>query len=214
MKKLTNKNFIQKRVIAILIVLTFNFTVPTVSNADFGGTLLSPLIDLVASIGDTCLSALHWMLNGGERTLEIGLQGVLMYFQEEHSDITSILHLGPVGEFTVDWIYELFTGGEYQSIYNDLEDIDEAIMNGGRAEISMSGKVMVPEVFFDPVTFDAVPTGKEKKKITINEDSLETGWFSPISYEIPAIEFSPEIIFKNEIPGLDANFINPKTRSR
>ena len=48
MKKLMNKNFVQKIVIAILIVLSFNFVVPTFSHAaDFGGVLFGPIIDFL-----------------------------------------------------------------------------------------------------------------------------------------------------------------------
>ena len=65
MKIFTNKNVVQKVVIAILIVLSFNFIVPSYSQAGFGGTLMGPVIDLIAGIGDALLSALqYWMYDG------------------------------------------------------------------------------------------------------------------------------------------------------
>ena len=64
MKKLMNKNFVQKIVIAILIVLSFNFVVPTFSHADFGGLLWTPIRWLVTGIGDTILYWLNFFFVG------------------------------------------------------------------------------------------------------------------------------------------------------
>lgn len=67
MKKLfTNKNFIQKAIIAIVIVLLFTFAVPTYSRADVGGVLLGPVFDLFSSIGDVFLAGLNAFLVDGE----------------------------------------------------------------------------------------------------------------------------------------------------
>ena len=69
MKKITSKKGMQKIVIAIVIVLSFNFIVPNYSQADFGGTLAGPIIDFVAAIGDAVLSALQFfMYDGGAST--------------------------------------------------------------------------------------------------------------------------------------------------
>lgn len=67
MKKLMNKNFIQKIVIAILIVLSFNFVVPTFSHAsEFGGVLLGPLVDLILAVPDACIGFLQMAFLNGE----------------------------------------------------------------------------------------------------------------------------------------------------
>lgn len=67
MKKLfTNKNFIQKAIIAIVIILLFTFCVPTRANADVGGVLLGPIFDLLSSIGDAILAGLNAFLVNGE----------------------------------------------------------------------------------------------------------------------------------------------------
>lgn len=50
---------------------------------------------------------------------------------------------------------------------------------------------------------------KENAK-EIKESELDQGWFGWRSYSIPVIKYSPEKIFSNEVPSLDANFINPK----
>lgn len=70
MKTFTNKKVIQKVIIAIVIVLLFNFIVPSYSQASFGGVLLGPVIDLVAGIGDAIFAALqYFMYDGGTSIL-------------------------------------------------------------------------------------------------------------------------------------------------
>lgn len=44
----------------------------------------------------------------------------------------------------------------------------------------------------------------------VNESSLDHGWFGRGSYSIPVVKYSPDMIFSNQVPALDANFINPK----
>ena len=66
MKKIASKKGIQKIAIAILIVLSFNFIMPSYSQADWGGTLGGPIIDFFASVGDAVLYALqYFMYDGG-----------------------------------------------------------------------------------------------------------------------------------------------------
>ncbi len=67
MKLLTTKKGItQKIIVAIVIVLCFNFVAPTVSSAGIGGLLLEPLTALITTIGDGILAALqNFLYNGG-----------------------------------------------------------------------------------------------------------------------------------------------------
>lgn len=66
MEKITNKKTMQRIIIAIVIVLSFNFIVPNYSQADFGGTLAGPIIDLFSGICDAVLAALqYFMYDGG-----------------------------------------------------------------------------------------------------------------------------------------------------
>lgn len=44
----------------------------------------------------------------------------------------------------------------------------------------------------------------------VNESSLDHGWFGMGSYSIPVVKYSPDMIFSNQVPALDANFISPK----
>lgn len=153
MKKLINKNFIQKTVIAILIVLSFNFVVPTFSRADFGGILFNPITDLIMGIGDSIVA---------------GLQAIMMGTEDIHA-----------GALT--WMIDPdeFMNGKYDPKYNDLK----------------------------------VTTDEEKKSaITLDANNFDTGWLWTDwgAYGLPVLKYSPEQIFKNEVPALDVNFINPK----
>ena len=65
MKIFTNKKIVQKVIIAIVIVLSFNFIIPNYSQADTGGVLLGPIVDLLSAIGDTVMSALQFFFYDG-----------------------------------------------------------------------------------------------------------------------------------------------------
>lgn len=65
MKIFTKKKTVQKIIIAILIVLSFNFLAPTYSQADVGGVLMGPIIDLISALGDSIMSALQFFFYDG-----------------------------------------------------------------------------------------------------------------------------------------------------
>lgn len=52
--------------------------------------------------------------------------------------------------------------------------------------------------------------------ITIDSGEFDKGWFGWLGswaakdYGVPVIKYTPEKIFGNQVPALDANFINPK----
>lgn len=52
MKFLTNQKVVQKILIALIMVILFSFSIPKPVQADWGGTLASPIISLVAAIAD------------------------------------------------------------------------------------------------------------------------------------------------------------------
>lgn len=145
MKKLMNKNFVQKIVIAILIVLSFNFVVPTFSHADFGGLLWTPIRWLVTGIGDTILYWLNFFFVG----------------------------------FSTEQAQEYLDNPYKPANFNSVAKIGDSILESNRA-------------------------GGQKETV-INRSDMGTG------KEIPIIEYSPDMIFANKVPGLDANYINPKT---
>ena len=64
MKFCTNKDTSKKIIIAILIVMSFNFISPTVSRADFGGDLFKPIAQLLQAIGDLVIKGLQKIFVG------------------------------------------------------------------------------------------------------------------------------------------------------
>ena len=60
MKNIAKKSILQKITITILTVLLLsNFIVPTYSHADWGGALMSPIVDLLCSVGDVVVNLLQ-----------------------------------------------------------------------------------------------------------------------------------------------------------
>lgn len=64
MKLFNHRGVVQKIIIALIIVILVNFTVPIKSQADFGGTLFEPITQLVANIGDVVLGFLQKFMLG------------------------------------------------------------------------------------------------------------------------------------------------------
>lgn len=65
MKSFTKKSFLQKIIITILVALLLsNFIVPTYSQADIGGVLISPIVDFVCSLGDIVINLLQRCMTG------------------------------------------------------------------------------------------------------------------------------------------------------
>lgn len=57
MKFFTNKEITKKIIIAILLVMSFNFIAPVTSQADFGGALFKPISQLLCGIADLVIKA-------------------------------------------------------------------------------------------------------------------------------------------------------------
>lgn len=64
MKLFNHRGVVQKIIIALIIVILVNFTIPIKSQADFGGTLFEPITQLVANIGDVVLGILQKFMLG------------------------------------------------------------------------------------------------------------------------------------------------------
>ena len=73
MERLTKKSIALKIAIVVVFVLLFNFSAPTISQAGvaevIGGTLLSPIIDLLLAIGDGAVNLIQSILFGIENSL-------------------------------------------------------------------------------------------------------------------------------------------------
>ena len=152
MEIINNKSFVRKIIIAILIVLSFNFVAPTLSQAakdedsetlgEAGGVLLGPVIDLFAGICDSVMVILQVCMKGGEFKLS-------------------------------EWMVE-----------------SDTFRSKGAASYGLTGSADVTK--------------------SIDEDDLDHGWLGLDTYNVPVITYSPEAIFANQVPGLEANFIKPK----
>lgn len=95
MKIFTNKNVIQKIIIAILIVLSFNFVAPTFSQASFGGVLFGALWDLIAGIFDTLASGLQYFMYDGDFGYSVANEGWFGGFLGQASDFDELLKNNP-----------------------------------------------------------------------------------------------------------------------
>ncbi len=149
MKKINKKNLTRKIMITIVMILSFNFIAPNYSQADFGGVLMGPVIDLIAGIGDAVMSLLEVFMDGGQTDL----------LKSDGFSVKS----------------------------------DDFRANG--ADSYEMGTSKLPS---------------DTQTVEIDSKDLDQGWFGLSTYTIPIIKYGPEKIFANEVPALDANFINPK----
>lgn len=64
MKFFSNKQISKKIIIAILLVMSFNFISPIVSKADAGGDLFKPIAELLEHIADLVIKGLQKVFIG------------------------------------------------------------------------------------------------------------------------------------------------------
>lgn len=69
MEKFKKLNLCNKILIILLVIMSFNFICPTVSNADMGGTLLEPVTNLLTSLGDGIIDVVHSFVMGQEQSI-------------------------------------------------------------------------------------------------------------------------------------------------
>ena len=105
MKNFTKKSILQKTIIAILVALLLsNFIVPTYSHAvtasEAGGVLLSPIVDLICSLGDAVINLLQWCMTGDFGSSGSTMNWSLSAFLAESSAYYSD-HDTPSGNATV-----------------------------------------------------------------------------------------------------------------
>ena len=113
MELFTKKHIVLKIVIALVIVILFNFCAPTISNAGFaeviGGTLLTPIMTLLTVICDGILGIVQDMIMGVDVTLirtteNSGLPEFLGFLAGAGVAIISVLSIvlgGPIGIITM-----------------------------------------------------------------------------------------------------------------
>lgn len=185
MKKIFSRNITNKVLIFVLIVLLINFIVPTYSQADFGGVLFDPLVDLISSIGDVLLAALQYFMYDGNVSL-----------QDQSLFALTIPNLAfSANDFNVGLSTEerdALNNGNLE-IYKINEDtLDDT---SWWSYIGAAGNLALGNILF---------SGKTTEEI-ITDTVVMT---SP--YGIPIVRYSPEEIFSNQVPALDVNFITPR----
>lgn len=88
MKFLTEKGIVHKLIIAIVIVLLFNFMAPTISSAGIGGILFEPIQSLLLVIADGIMSITQsFMFN-------MGSTGTFVTIQDPAADVPAIVGWG------------------------------------------------------------------------------------------------------------------------
>lgn len=88
MKFLTEKGIVHKLIIAIVIVLLFNFMAPTISSAGIGGILFEPIQSLLLVIADGIMSlSQSFMFN-------MGSTGTFVTIQDPAADVPAIVGWG------------------------------------------------------------------------------------------------------------------------
>lgn len=116
MKNFNKKSILQKTIIAILIALLLsNFIVPTYSHADgeFGGVLISPIVDLICSLGDAVINLLQTCMTGNfasSGAMNWSLSTFLMesgwYYAEygTSADGSTTIAVNPDKDFDKGWL--------------------------------------------------------------------------------------------------------------
>lgn len=120
MKNLSKKSILQKTIIAILIALLLsNFIAPTYSQAtgsEFGGVLISPIVDLFCSVGDAVINLLQVCMTGNFASSEAmnwSLSAFLMesgeYYNKYGTSANSLgdtvtITVNPENEFDKGWL--------------------------------------------------------------------------------------------------------------
>lgn len=91
MKKiLSNKNFIQKILISMIIVVLCTFAIPTRSQAGIGGILLNPIVDLLGTIADVFPGALQaFLVDGNFNNANSDDNGLLNLFMVKHGNFNA-----------------------------------------------------------------------------------------------------------------------------
>lgn len=126
MKILTNKKTIQKIIIAIVIILSFNFIVPNYSQASFGGVLLGPFIDLLAAIGDAVTSALQFFMYDGNITVGNTAEGAINGAFTIVNPFDSFLLMRSSGQFFQKLEeYDMDANGETPDIEINSDNFDK-----------------------------------------------------------------------------------------
>ena len=144
MKNFSKKSILQKTIIAIVVALLLtNFIVPTYSHADFGGVLLSPIVDLLCSVGDAVINLLQVCMTGsfGSKNLNFSFNTFMVeddvFFTNE------------------DGLYTDFIGEGSDASYTETIEVDKKDSKGNnigfeKGWLGMSNKYHIPIATYSP----------------------------------------------------------------
>lgn len=126
MKRLMQKQTMKKIIILIVVVLSFNFVIPTYSQADFGGVLMGPIIDFIAGVGDAVTSAFQFFMYDGSITTQNVVGGAVKGLVTLINPFESFL-LGRKSDNFEDKLkeYGMNAEGETADIEIDTEQFDK-----------------------------------------------------------------------------------------
>ncbi len=139
MKKFTKKSILQKTIIVILMVLSFNFIVPAYSSASVGsvvgGVLINPLLSLGTAVGDTVETLLQWTMTGKAESETSGIA----------SAVASIFETKIMVDYDEAENYDAkYDGGDPASIEVSVDQIDTSFF-------SLTDKYKIPVVDYTPI---------------------------------------------------------------
>ena len=139
MKKFTKKGILQKTIIVILMVLSFNFIVPAYSSASVGsvvgGVLINPLLSLGTAVGDTVETLLQWTMTGKAESETSGIA----------SAVASIFETKIMVDYDEAENYDAkYDGGDPASIEVSVDQIDTSFF-------SLTDKYKIPVVDYTPI---------------------------------------------------------------
>lgn len=190
MKLFTQKGTVHKIIIAIVIVLLFNFISPTISSASAAGTaggiLFEPIKDLLLVISDGIINVTQKMLFGIDMSF-------------------LILQYEPQGIF--DWI------GEHFAVIAGVT-IGVIVAGAGLAGSTVTGGATLPAIAAGvKIITGSIATGVlwgAGTGVGVNAVAsiFDTNTL-PEKLKLPMFVLSPEEIFSNKIALLDVNFFNP-----
>lgn len=172
MEVFKNKSLVLKIVIALVIVILFNFCAPTLSHAGvtevIGGTLLSPIIDLLLAIGDGAINLIQSILFGMDNSLLKVAVHEASFWETVGMVVGAVVGIAAVVAITI------VSGG------TALAAIVPALIAGGVGAYA-GHKIAVealPDTFYLPV-YAISPEEIFQNKIGL----LDVNFFNPNAYE-------------------------------
>lgn len=183
MEIFTKKSLVLKIVIALVIVILFNFSAPTISQASIGGTLLEPIVDLLIAIGDGAMLVIQSILFGlnysvikltdsppgtiFDSILQAGAN-IINWGANLVDGVTGLIGINTnISSITESWIPDTF----YLPIY--VISPEEIFQN----------KIGLLDVnFFNPNSYDAIETinndtTNEQKSTAAELQSVISSWY-------------------------------------